>query len=347
MNILLIGTPYPDTFTQHIYETLISMEHKVSYYQPGLKTIYTNSNLVKSFLYLRETFYNISKQINFINRNELKHLKKIITSEKFDLTISVHDFLTPELVLTIKNISKSPVVLWFPDALSNFGKTMFLNADYDYLFFKDSYIVEYFQNTLLKNSYYLPECCNPVYHKPIDLSDDDKAIYQCDITTAGNLYPNRSEFFSNLIKYDVKIWGNPAPRWMNTSKIKKMIMNRYISNEDKAKAFLAAKIVLNNLHPGEIWGVNCRAFEIPACGGFQIINYRKGLNQLFTIDKEVVAFNRYDELTEKLNYYLEHDEERKTIAISGRERAHKDHTYNKRLQMLLDTVFENKSGYEY
>ena len=347
MNILLIGTLYPDTFTRHINDTLLLMGHNVTVFQPGLKIIYSNSNFVKSLLVLRSATYNAVSKFQFINKFESNQLVEIIKKNKIELTIAAHDLLTPDNVAAIKKITKSPVVIWFPDAIINFRKSMFLNADYDYLFFKDPYIVDYLKNTLVKNSYYLPECCNPVYHKPVDLSDDEKAIYKCDITTAGNLYPNRSEFFSNLTKYDVKIWGNPAPLWMNTSKIKKMIMNRYVSNEAKAKAFFAAKIVLNNLHPGEIWGVNCRAFEIPACGGFQIINFRQALNPLFVLDKEVVAFHNYHELIEKIEYYLESETERKTIAEAGKIRAHQDHTYEKRLQLLLDTVFGNEKGYEY
>ncbi len=129
MNILLIGNYAPDTFTQHIYDTLTLMNHKVHVYQPGLKTIYSNSNLVKSILLVRQTIYNISNQLSVINKFELKHLKKLLTSEKFELTISVHDFLTPDQVATIKNITKSPVVIWFPDAIINFiVKTMFFKC---------------------------------------------------------------------------------------------------------------------------------------------------------------------------------------------------------------------------
>lgn len=347
MNILLIGRLYPDTFTRHINDTLLLMGHNVTIFQPGLKIIYSNSNFVKSLLVLRSATYNAVSKFQFINKFESNQLVEIIKKNKIELTIAAHDLLTPDHVAAIKKITKSPVVIWFPDALVNFRKSMFLNAEYDFLFFKDPYVVEYLKNILLKNSYYLPECCNPVYHKPVNLTEEDKSLFKCDITTAGNLYPNRAAFFTNLTKYDVKIWGNPAPLWMNTSKIKKMIMNRYVSNGDKAKAFLAAKIVLNNLHPGEIWGVNCRAFEIPACGGFQIINYRRGLRQLFEIDKEVVAFNNYNELIEKIEYYLINETERNTIAEAGKIRTNKDHTYEKRLKLLIDTVFENKKGFEF
>ncbi len=117
------------------------------------------------------------------------------------------------------------------------------------------------------------------------------------------------------------------------------------SYEQKAKAFSAAKIVLNNLNPGEIWGINCRAFEIPACGGFEMINYRKGLSQLFEIDKEIVSFNNYNDLIEKIDYYLANDTDANAIAEAGRIRAHKDHTYTHRLQLLLKTVFENAKGF--
>ena len=346
MNVLLIGKFYTEAFAQHINDTLLSMGHNVHKYQPGLKTYHVKSNFGKNFLHLRNLVYNASIQIPFISNLEFKKLEKLIQNNRVELTISVHDFLTPDQVKTIKALTKSPIVLWYPDALSNFRKSMFLNAEYDYLFFKDPYVVDYLKNTLLRNAFYLPECCNPTYHKPVELTKEDISLYGCDITTAGNLYPNRSAFFANLTNYNVKIWGNPAPLWMNTSAIKKMIMNKYVSNEEKSKAFSAAKIVLNNLHPGEIYGVNCRAFEIPACGGFEMINYRPGLSQLFEIDKEIVSFNNYNDLIEKIDYYLAHEEERNIITKAGKVRVHKDHTYSKRLQLMINTVFSNEKGYE-
>jgi spore maturation protein CgeB len=346
MNILLIGKFNVDDFAQHISETFTKLGHNVLNYEAGPKVYQTNSVAVKRSIKIINSIYSSAIKIPFISNLDIRSLKKLLNKNKIDLTISVHDFLTPEHVKTIKHITKAPTVLWHPDGLHNFGKAMFLNADYDYLFFKDPYVVEYFRNTLIKNSYYLPECCNPDYHKPVNINAEETSFYGCELTTAGGIYTNREAFFRNLKNYNVKIWGSSPPLWMNTSHIKKMIMNKYVVHEQKAKAFTAAKIVLNNLNPGEIWGINCRAFEVTACGGFEMINYRKGLSQLFEIDKEVVSFNNYNDLIEKIDYYLSHDNERAMIAEAGRLRAHKDHTYKLRLQLMLKTVFENEKGYD-
>ncbi len=57
---------------------------------------------------------------------------------------------------------------------------------------------------------------------------EDIVFYGCEITTAGGLYSNREAFFRNLKNYKVKIWGSSPPLWMDTSHIKKMIMNKYV-----------------------------------------------------------------------------------------------------------------------
>ena len=346
MNILVIGKFNVEEFAQHISETLIKLGHNVIKYEVGPKTTHNSSIPIKRLIQLRNSIYSSVINIPFISNISIRSLIKLISENRIELTISVHDFLTPELVKTIKKITKAPVVLWHPDGLHNFGKAMFLNADYDYLFFKDPYVVEYCRNTLIKNSFYLPECCNPDYHKPVSLSAEEENYYMCELTTAGSIYANREAFFRNLKDYKVKIWGSSPPLWLDTSHIQNMIMNKYVIHDQKAKSFIAAKIVLNNLNPGEIWGINCRAFEVPACGGFEMINFRKGLSQLFTIDKEIVSFNDYNDLIEKIDYYLTHDSERSTIAEAGRLRAHKDHTYLLRLELLLKTIFENKKGFE-
>ena len=245
-----------------------------------------------------------------------------------------------------KKNANIPVVLWFPDHIGVFGKTMFLNADYDFLFFKDPYIVSILNSDLNIKSYYLPECCNPQYHKKIILSKKDHLKYDCDITTAGNMHPNRFALFSQLTEYNCKIWGNPPSSWMNVELIKPMLKNEFVANEEKSKAFSAAKIVINNLQPGEIIGINVRTFEIAACCGFQLINHRAGLNQLYSTN-EVIAYHNVQELKELIDYYLIHSEERKIIAERAYHRTINEHSYKHRLDLMLNTIYGIKKGFPY
>jgi len=87
-------------------------------------------------------------------------------------------------------------------------------------------------------------------------------------TIAGNEHSWRVAFYKNLSDYDVKLWGNPAPLWMAARQVVGMYQGRGVYNHDKVRAFRGAKIVVNNLHIGEIWGVNVRSFEAAGAGVF-------------------------------------------------------------------------------
>jgi spore maturation protein CgeB len=259
-----------------------------------------------------------------------------------------HDFLKPAEVDLLANLTGSPIVLWFPDALVNMGRHMFLNANYDFQFFKDPFLVNRLQSDFPdKKIYYLPECCNPRVHKIYQSESADSDKFVCDITTAGNLYSNRVAFFEQLadMNLNIKIWGNPGSRWMKLDKIRSFLRSEYVMEREKGLAFRSAKIVLNNLHPGEVAGINCRAFEVPAMGGFQIINHRDGIEDLFVPGEEIITFKNLAELKSQIRYYLDHDHERAAIAEKGHTRAQTDHTYKKRLELLLQTVFNQASGF--
>jgi spore maturation protein CgeB len=323
MDILIIGQFHTEGFGLHISETLKEMGHNPFCFEPGIK-FSSKSIFGKRWNNITHTLYiEILSKIRSYRNIKFSKLYKSLTTFKADLTIVLHDFLLPEEVDKIKQLTNSPIVLWFPDAIVNFGKSAFLISDYDCLFFSDKYIVDELRETLNLNTFYLPQCFNPKYHRKIELTQQDYEYYGCDITNAGNMYPNRMALYSQLLQYKIKMWGSPPAIWMNPQKIEHILMRKSVYNEEKAKAFLAAKIVLNNLHPSVIDGTNKRAFEIPACGGFQITSWKPSIKELFIDGKEIVTYKTYKELIEKIDYYLNHEEERQQIAAAGMRRAQK------------------------
>src|SRR5271170_827558 len=112
-------------------------------------------------------------------------------------------------------------------------------------------------------------------------------------------------------------------------------MGRHVHCDDKVRAARGATICLNTLHYGEVNGLNCRAFELAGCGGFQIVTRVPALAEHFVPDVEVVTFASVDELVEKIDYYLRNPAEAAEIAERGRARAHRDHTYEHRLKEIL------------
>jgi len=63
------------------------------------------------------------------------------------------------------------------------------------------------------------------------------------------------------------------------------------------------------------------------------------LNDYYQKGKEIVCFNNNQEMLEKAKYYLEHEDERKAIALAGYQRTINEHTYEKRFQEIFKTIF--------
>ena len=62
---------------------------------------------------------------------------------------------------------------------------------------------------------------------------------------------------------------------------------------------------------------NRRIFQLMANGVMQISDNPETVARLYAIDKEIVCFESTDELLEKIDYYLNHEEERMQIAYNG------------------------------
>ena len=82
------------------------------------------------------------------------------------------------------------------------------------------------------------------------------------------------------------------------------------------KIFHASKINLNmTMRPIET-GLSLRIWDVLGCGGFLISNYQAEIPEYFEIGKDLEVYESTDDLINKIDYYLRHDEERIKIAIS-------------------------------
>ncbi|UCH43947.1 MAG: glycosyltransferase [Nitrospiraceae bacterium] len=84
--------------------------------------------------------------------------------------------------------------------------------------------------------------------------------------------------------------------------------------------------------------VNQRVFDVPACGAFLLTDQQKSLNELFDVGNEIITYSDTDELPELADFYLRNPERRQAIATRGRERVLQDHTYRKRLTVMIEAM---------
>ncbi len=102
------------------------------------------------------------------------------------------------------------------------------------------------------------------------------------------------------------------------------------------KVFRESKVNLNISLRTILSGIPLRYMDVMGAGGFLISNYQPELAEFFVDGEEVVMYSSRIDLIDKIQYYLENDEERITIAEKAKERIEKDFSYD----VLLDKIFD-------
>ncbi len=107
------------------------------------------------------------------------------------------------------------------------------------------------------------------------------------------------------------------------------------------KVFYLSKINLNITSRSIESGIPLRVWDIMAVGGFCLTNYQPELEEYFEIGKDLEVYHDLQELEEKIDYYLKHEDERLLIAINGYRKVRKEHNLKERMQRVLDIIFQD------
>lgn len=102
--------------------------------------------------------------------------------------------------------------------------------------------------------------------------------------------------------------------------------------------FKNSKINLNITLRSIKTGIPLRAFDIMGCGGFLLTNYQEELLQYFEPEADLVFYDDYDDLLEKIDYYLTHEDERIQIAENGCRKVHERHSMELRVREMIDML---------
>lgn len=100
--------------------------------------------------------------------------------------------------------------------------------------------------------------------------------------------------------------------------------------------FKKAKINLNISLRSIITGMPLRAFDIMGAGGFLITNYQADFLEYFVPDEDFIYYDSKNDLMDKIDYYLKHDDERIQIASNGLQKISEKHTYLHRVDEMLE-----------
>lgn len=108
--------------------------------------------------------------------------------------------------------------------------------------------------------------------------------------------------------------------------------------------FKSSKINLNISLRSILSGIPLRAFEIMGAGGFLLTNYQPDFDDCFVAGEDYVYYESIDDLLDKVDYYLNNEKERKTIAENGLNRIKENHTYIQRAEEIISIAFATPSS---
>jgi len=146
--------------------------------------------------------------------------------------------------------------------------------------------------------------------------------FKCDVAFMGKLYGVREQF-AGILK----------DRYRDKFKI---FENAY--GQNLADACVSAKIVVAPPYPTNEFYWSSRFYLTTGLGGFMVHPDCYGLKEEFEEGKHFAGYRGMDELIPTIDYFLEHEQERKAIQQEGQRRTLEVARFKNRLQTMLDIV---------
>jgi len=296
--------------------------------------------------FISKIFDKLRLPLDIDNLN--KRLLNMVDIFKPDIVFIVKgNCIYPTTLNTIKKNTNIKLLSWSQDDMyAKHNRSLYYTCGlkyYDLVVTQKSYNIDELKSIGAKNILFQNKSFSKKYHKPcIDCS---KVKNKSDVLFIGFAEKERVESLNYLAHNGIKIdiygsgWNKKEFKNLHTNL---NIYHRDLLGEDYANAISCSKISLCFLRKMNRDLQTSRSIEIPACGGFMIAERTEEHKMLFKEDVEAVYFDSNEELLQKVKYYLENDNERKSIAQAGYERTRKDdYSYDNRVNEILRKTDES------
>jgi spore maturation protein CgeB len=325
MRIGVVGPTSPDSFADNIASALADMGH----HPVPLGPLHARRGQ-----YVSAAKMAIRSALPALDERVQRRVTAAALRTGCEIVINTDQGLMPGVVRDMRQAGIK-VGLWFPDHVVSMGRQYMLLAPYDAVFVKEPHVVNTLRPLLGKPLFYLPQACNPRWHRPLVPVGTEPYL-----VIAGNMYPSRMLLLERLLASGVplKLYGGGFPRWIGRTPLREAHAGRPVFGAEKARVFRSAAGVLNTMFPAEISGVNLRLFEAAGCGAAVLTEYRPTVPDLFDVGDEVLTFRDFDELVEQARRLLHDNALSAKLGDAAAARAHQSHTYQQRLTVILETL---------
>jgi spore maturation protein CgeB len=325
MRIGIVGPTWPDCFAANVMDALAAL---------GLDPVTLGSSYAVGGIYTSAIATAVRNALPALDERAQRRIARTALEAECEIVINLEQRLMPGVVRQLRR-NGIKVAMWFPDAVLNMGRQLMLLAPYDAVFLKEPHLVDRLGAVLDLPLFYLPQACNPRWHRPLVTPGTEPYL-----VIAGTMYPSRILLLERLLASGIplRLYGARFPRWIGETPLREVHAGRPIFADEKARIFRSAAAVLNTMHPAEINGVNSRLFEAAGCGAAVLTEFRPTLPDLFAVGDEVLAFHDFDELVDQATRLLREGGLSAKIGDAAATRAHENHTYEKRLAVILEKL---------
>ncbi len=285
-----------------------------------------------------------------------QELLEAVRHEKPDLFFAFMytDELDTKTLDAIKNITKS--VAWFPDdhwRFDNYSK--YYAPHFSWVVTTYSKAVEKYKEIGIQNVIHSQWAANTSTYKPSLKSKD------IDVSFVGSWNKERGRVIRVLLEHGIRIevYGNG---WKNgriqQKELVEIIGRSKISlGLNPSSAYIGIKPLIRFFFKRsgrwivpDFWNffdnvrewrqksipqIKARIFEIPACRSLLFTQIADTLAEYYKPGEECVIYEDLEDLIVKIQYYLQHNEERENITLRGYERTLRDHTYERRFSDIF------------
>lgn len=210
-----------------------------------------------------------------------------------------------------------PTAIWFGDYWPGDYHRLRYARLFDYVFVSQRDWMNDFVDAGCSQVHWLPFACDLEFHRDYQVERTYEVGFVGNVNL--NVQQERLQMLNELAqRYHMNDFLKPA----------------YL--QEMAKVYSQSKIVVNMPNCG---GFNMRVFEAMACGAMLLTeDTGNGQKELFKAGVHLDTYRSKQELFEKIDYYLAHEEERETIAAAGQHEVRTMHRYVDRAQTMMTVL---------
>ena len=298
---------------------------------------------------LRKLFRGV--MVNELTRRSIESMEVLSPDALF---VFKGNYVAPEILLAARRLG-IPSVNYYPDVsfLSHGKQLPRTLPHYDHVFNAKTFGIADMHAAGIKSVSFLPPGYDPELHRPVELSDDDRTRFGCDVSFIGTWSPKKERILSELRRscpdVQMRIWGYQWER-RETRLLDDDVMGVGITGDLYTRAICASRIALGLLSEARTGAssgdlITARTFQIPACGAFMLHERNAEALSYFDEGKEAGFFGSGDELAAMVRHYLANESDRRQVAAGGLKRSlEAGYATDSRMQHIADWVLRHRES---